>query len=99
MLYLAFRRRKAVEALTQRKIAMTCALHSNSAFYKSREGSTVRDEMVEAIEESTADLIAQVYGAPSASEIEKHMMENDPFIQAIDVDRMIGDKPGSTQQN
>lgn len=76
---------------------MISALHSNSAFYKTNEGYHVRDEMIESIEEGTADLVAQVYGAPSAEEIEKFMMENDPFIQAIDVNRMIGDKAEATQ--
>lgn len=62
---------------------MASAIHANSAFYKTKDGPSVRDEMIAEINRRSDDLIAQVYGAKSADEVEREMIERDPFYAAI----------------
>jgi hypothetical protein len=82
MMNVAFLRRKAVEHLESRRVAMMTALHGNSAFYKVEGGPEKRDGMIEEFNDKCDEIIVQIYSSVSAEEIEKAEME-DPFLAAI----------------
>lgn len=62
---------------------MIAAFYANSAFYKSDDGPKIRQEMVDGVSDRTEDLINQIYGAPSAQEIEDRLLNEDPFYKPI----------------
>lgn len=82
MMNVAFLRRKSVEHLEARRVAMMTALHANSAFYKVEGGPEKRDKMIEEFNDKCDEIVIQIYSSLSAEEIKKAEME-DPFLAAI----------------
>lgn len=76
-------RRKAIEELDQRKIAMISALYANTN-YNSSEGRQARTDFIEAIEENNRETVLRIYGADAASDVWK-IEEDDPFFNAMNV--------------
>ncbi len=79
---MAFIRRKTVEELTDRKIAMIAALYANSN-YDSSEGQDARAQMIGAIEENYEETCIKIYGS-TTPEVRK-IAEDDPFFAAMQV--------------
>lgn len=79
-LYRAFVRRKTVEELEERKLAITAALYANSNW---DDKDSPRDQVIEGLEESTQDAIAKVYGMVPTIEEEFEIDPNDPFWSAM----------------
>lgn len=86
--YLAFKRRKTVEDLNNRKIAMDTALHANSAFYKTQDGPRTRDNMIKEYSEKVDEIIISIYESRTPEEIAASEVE-DPFMAAIDLNTTI----------
>lgn len=87
-MYIAYMRRKSVEQLDARKIAITSALYANSAFYKSENGPQIRNDMIKDIEEKFAEIKVEVYDSRTRAEIEA-AEQADPFIAAINLEQQI----------
>lgn len=75
-------RRKTVEELTSRKIAMIASLYANPN-YDSSEGQDARAKMMEAIEENFDETCLKIYGS-TTPEVRK-IAEEDPFFNAMQV--------------
>lgn len=88
VMYLAYKRRKTVEELTQRKITMTAALHANSAFYKTEKGPEVRDQMISEFNERVDEIVIKIYASESPDDVDA-AEENDPFLLAVDLSKQI----------
>lgn len=91
MFYTAFRRRKAVEIMTQRKIAMSAGFLAGvwgNSNLDGEENTGLRErmvvEMTEAVEENFEKAVERIYGYDRDAELEAAMAE-DPFYTAIKV--------------
>ena len=97
MMNQAFTRRSTVESLKQRQMMMIAAWNSNSSFEKSEEGLKARREMVEEYNRTIDEIIYSIYDSRTIEEI-REAEQNDPFLQAMNLDYQISETQEQKQQ-
>lgn len=79
--YEAHLKRKIIDELTQRKIAMVGALYSNPN-YDGKENHDKRDQIIQRIEENFNDTVKKLYNKAYQVEEEKDELKDNPFFAA-----------------
>ena len=80
--YAAYLRRKVIEELAARKIAMSAALYANTN-YDSEENRNKREQVLERMEEQFNEICRRLYNYKEIQEEERKFKE-DPFFKAME---------------